>query len=525
MAYSGYLRKSRKDLEAEQQGMGETLARHRKALLQCALRNGHVIDQFYEEIVTGDSISAREQMQLLLADVQAGKWQGVYVYEVERLARGDTIDQGVVALTFQYSGTLIYTPMRTYDPSSESDNEYFEFGLFMSRREYNTTRRRLMDGRTTSHYEGKYMGSRRPYGYNRYKLPKEKGWSLEVIPEEAAIVRLAADAYLNGMKLPDPVTGEIVHKQAGAQIIADYLNSIGQRTSLGRPWTAGQVRYMLRQPIYIGKVQWYQKETKIKIVNGQRTKYRCKSDKHSIVDGRHEPILDMETWLALQAKFRSHVSPVNDKKLMQSPLNGIVKCGICGMAMVRTPMYGAMAGIDYLKCSTSKCQTSAAPLADVEELILSSLREWVDWADHDAWPADMRNPTNDLVADVRAATQRQLDDLQKRRLRLMDLLEKDVYDIPTYNARKAVLDADLARITAALQELPPPTKDRRTCIQALIPQVRTVLQTYSTELPAEVRNQLLRSVVDKIIYHKTHRCRRNERSIDFVELEIYPKIL
>lgn len=59
--------------------------------------------------------------------------------EIERLARGDTIDQGIVAQTFKYSGTRIITPARDYDPSSEADEEYFEFGLFMSRREYQTT--------------------------------------------------------------------------------------------------------------------------------------------------------------------------------------------------------------------------------------------------------------------------------------------------------------------------------------------------------------------------------------------------
>jgi site-specific DNA recombinase len=36
-------------------------------------------------------------MQQLLSEVEQGKWKGVFVVEVERLARGDTIDQGIVA--------------------------------------------------------------------------------------------------------------------------------------------------------------------------------------------------------------------------------------------------------------------------------------------------------------------------------------------------------------------------------------------------------------------------------------------
>ena len=39
--------------------------------------------------------------------------------------------------------------------------EYFEFGLFMSRREYNTIKRRLQRGRLASVREGKYVATGR----------------------------------------------------------------------------------------------------------------------------------------------------------------------------------------------------------------------------------------------------------------------------------------------------------------------------------------------------------------------------
>lgn len=44
-------------------------------------------------------------MQQVLREVESGMWDGVLVVEVERLARGDTIDQGVVARAFRYSET------------------------------------------------------------------------------------------------------------------------------------------------------------------------------------------------------------------------------------------------------------------------------------------------------------------------------------------------------------------------------------------------------------------------------------
>lgn len=47
-----YLRKSRKDLEAEQHGQGETLARHEKRLFELAESMNIKISKVYREVVS-----------------------------------------------------------------------------------------------------------------------------------------------------------------------------------------------------------------------------------------------------------------------------------------------------------------------------------------------------------------------------------------------------------------------------------------------------------------------------------------
>ena len=59
MSYAIYLRKSQADLEAEASGAGETLSRHRMALLELAKRMQLEIGAVYEEIVSGETIAAR----------------------------------------------------------------------------------------------------------------------------------------------------------------------------------------------------------------------------------------------------------------------------------------------------------------------------------------------------------------------------------------------------------------------------------------------------------------------------------
>ena len=56
MSYCIYLRKSRKDLEAEQHGEGETLARHERALLSLAKKNNLIISKWNVLLVAIQSI-------------------------------------------------------------------------------------------------------------------------------------------------------------------------------------------------------------------------------------------------------------------------------------------------------------------------------------------------------------------------------------------------------------------------------------------------------------------------------------
>lgn len=207
MPYAIYLRKSRADKEAELRGEGETLAKHEHTLLELAKkRNLHVV-QIYREIVSGDSIAARPQMQQMLQDIENNKYDGILVMEVERLARGDTIDQGIVAKVFKDSETKIITPIKIYDPNNEFDEEYFEFSLFMSRREYKTIKRRMQAGRVASVKSGNYIYTNPPFGYIKTH-PEPKVYTLEVVPDEAETVRKIYNLYLCG-KGPRAIAAEL----------------------------------------------------------------------------------------------------------------------------------------------------------------------------------------------------------------------------------------------------------------------------------------------------------------------------
>lgn len=203
--YAKYLRKSRFDRDYAEMSVEETLKRHEAILDRLAGERGYRVTKTYYEVVSGESIAARPEIQKLLEEVNAGLYAGVLVVDLERLARGNSADQAYISQVFQFSGTKIITPAKVYDPSDELDEEYFEFGLFMSRREYKTITRRLIRGRDSSASEGKYISSIAPYGYRRLKLPGEKGYTLEPHPQEAEVVKKMFDLFCTGRapsKLP-----------------------------------------------------------------------------------------------------------------------------------------------------------------------------------------------------------------------------------------------------------------------------------------------------------------------------------
>ena len=186
-----YLRKSREDQEETRE---ETLARHERMLLDYCKRNNLIIKEIYKEVVSGENIANRPEMQRLLDDVSKCKYDGIVVIEIERLSRGNQIDQAEILEILKKSKTKILTLNKIYDLSSDNefDEDFFEFGLFMSRREYKIINRRLLRGRKQAQQEGYFIGTTTPFGYTKER--QDKGFVL-IADDNAEIVRLMFNKF------------------------------------------------------------------------------------------------------------------------------------------------------------------------------------------------------------------------------------------------------------------------------------------------------------------------------------------
>jgi len=477
MSYCIYLRKSRPDIDAEKHGEGETLARHQSMLMELAKKCKLDVVKVYKEIVSGDSISARPQMQALLSDIGQGKYEGVLVAEVERLARGNTIDQGIVAQAFKESGTKIVTPVKTYDPNNEIDEEFFEFSLFMSRREYKTIRRRLEAGRLSAVKEGNYIGTNAPYGY-RKTSPDPKTHTLEIIPEEAETVRLIYKLYLDGH---------------GSKYIASELNRMGIKPQKSENWEYPSIKKILANPVYCGKIGW-----------------KTKSNGDILYQGLHEPVIDENTFNAVQEKRKSNpVAQIHPNDRLLNYYHGILYCSNCGHQLKRRCI--SSTGKDYLLCVYRECRgkTVCASMKDVDESVIASFRYRIE-----NLKKIMESESGEekkSIPDVKTPLVSELEKSKKQLSRLYDLLEQDIYDINTFLKRSETVKSRISSLESAIKEIDDETKPRLSPQESIL-RLQYVVDNFYTSSPEE-KNRLLHSVVRKIYYSKTVRmCRRNRSS-------------
>lgn len=514
-----YLRKSRADFEAEARGEGETLAKHRAALLDFAKKRDITVGAIYEEIVSGETIAARPVMQKLLAEVSEGKWDGVLVMEVERLARGDTMDQGLVAQTFKYSDTLIITPIKTYDPNNEFDEEYFEFGLFMSRREYKTIRRRLQRGREAAAKEGKLL-CQAPYGYRRKKIENDKGYTMEIEPKEAEVIRMIFNWYTDGAEVDG------AFKRLGIQAIARRLNEMGIPPCRHDYWQKGTIRDIIENPAYAGLIRWgYRKQKKQMTPDGIIVKRPITTDECIIAEGLHEAIVPREQFNRAQRILDEQPSaPVGYKSAIKNPLCSIVICGRCGRKMVLRKGYNGKP--DYIVCHARSCNQVSTPYALVESRLLEILKDWIDKYEVESKRSEPlgKDNLNVLKASV-LRTDKEIEKLNHQLSKARDLVEQEVYSVQEYKERSQQLLEKITSLTETRDTLEKQIETAQLRNRAKLefaPKVENLLEVYhELETPAE-KNKLLKEILEKVVYNKELSGQYKRSDVDKFELIAYP---
>ena len=435
-----YLRKSRQDDPNET--VEEVLAKHEAILQEHAKRElGYAIpeENIYREVVSGESIDERFEIKKILARLEDPAVKGVLVVEPSRLSRGDLKDCGRLIDAFRYTHTLVGTPMMTYNLENKMERKFFQDELLRGNDYLEYTKEILLRGRIAAVKRGCFIGNYAPYGYKKIKIGKDH--TLEIIEEEAEVVRMVFDWYTIDDMTPFR--------------IAQKLNEMGIKAPRGEKWNKDTIRVMVRNIHYAGKVRFnYIKETPV-LENGEVVTKRMKQPEEEIIiaEGKHTAIIEWATW-EKACEYVARNPRVKHTYDLKNPLSGVLRCAKCGRVMSIHPYKHAT---DRFECRTKPRCYKSIKVDDMMKAVIDGLEQG-------NLPELERKAKND-DGNARKRQQKELARLEKQleEYRIMednqyDLLELRKYTQDVFDRRNAALrvkmEKCLADIYRVKQELP-----------------------------------------------------------------------
>ena len=269
--------------------------------------------------------------------------------------------------------------------------------------------------------------------------------------------------------------------------IARELNALRIRTTRGNRWENRTVEYILRNPVYIGKIRWNPK---------RRTRRDYDDPDVMIVDGQHEPIIKEDVFNAAQEliaankkKYNRYNRAANGDTYM---LHGLVKCSNCGGSL------GLSVGRTSLQCvnyTHGRCNVShSITLKKINEAVLRAIEAAFQDGAFSFVTKDMPQPEEPEL-DIDALIER--EKLKLRRVR--EAYEDGVYTLDEFRESKQQIELQIDQ----LSKIQPPEKEPEELRQSIINRSQALLPILRDESASDSeKNKILRSFVNKIVFYR-----------------------
>ena len=184
-------------------------------------------------------------------------------------------------------------------------------------------------------------------------------------------------------------------------------------------------------------------------------------------------------------------------------LAGLVRCDQCGRVMVRRASSGDRR--PSFMCPTQGCPTVSSWYSEVEEALLNALRDWLRELEVGEVDTNDDHSLLDALSASINADQKQLAKLEAQEARAYELVETGVYTPEVFLRRSQALAADKQVIVSRVEENQRAQDEITRAKQArarLAPAVRHVLEAYPLAATPQDKNDLLKTVLQKVLYHK-----------------------
>ena len=222
--------------------------------------------------------------------------------------------------------------------------------------------------------EGKFIGSRAPYGY--IKDPKDRH-HLIVDPKAASVVQDIFQMFCSGIGFVRMTKilreREILNPQAYFnKNNPDYYKSDYWRQNFD--WHATSIRTILNNPVYLGQVTFGRSKT-----IGRTKKKKVATDEKDwiVVENTHEAIIDRETWDTVHSMMKNRRRE-NVRGEIQM-FAGLVKCADCGSALnvsydAKKEKFKSFSCWVYKNYGKERCTSHSISYNALYKLVLDDIR-------------------------------------------------------------------------------------------------------------------------------------------------------
>lgn len=428
---AAYLRVS----TAEQAEIGYSIDAQENVIRQkCKQERGELVAVYSDKGLSGKSMTKRLQLQQMLQDAKEGKFDEVWVWKTNRLARN------------QYDLLTIVKELEKYNVAFKSCSEAFETSTPAGKLMMNVLasigefeRETIVDnvklGMKQKAKTGKWNGGI-ILGY-KSAIVNEKESRLEIVPDEAHTVRKIFELYASGK---------------GLKAITNQINHEGYKTKKGNMFTTGGVKDILMNPTYTGKIRYNVRE------NWSEKRRKGINKNPIIVDGEHEAIIPIDLWDKVQEMYK--MKSGKPKKTFESNylLTGLMKCPVCGASMVaarskKKRKDGTFNVTRYYVCGnwrnkgTAACNSNGVRAEYAEEYVLTRIEEVI--VNEKILKSIVKNLNKERKDTILPLEKEQehltksLKDLENRKNRVFELYEDGVIDKQTLALRMETIAAEI----------------------------------------------------------------------------------
>lgn len=335
-----------------QQVDGISLQLQEERLRAYATAQGWEVVEVYEDAGLSGASSDRPEYQRMMADAKARRIDVILVYKLDRLTRSVRDFHELADLLDSY-GVGLVSVTQNIDTSSPTGRLLRNILVDFANFERELIAERSTDAKRRKAAGGQYLGWRPPYGYR--KVGERSNARLEIVPEEAEVVRRIYRLYLTGEYGVIPIARQV-----------------GLSTS--------RVREILVNPTYTGKIA-YAKRPK----DSKRLKPRD-MDNWIVVDGDHEPIIserDFERAQEIRQRNFYRRGPTQGGPHLFSQMVYCARCGnVCRLSVSKRHQRGRTYTYMYYRCDRrddAEVRCSQRPIRHslIEETFLDVLRTLV----------------------------------------------------------------------------------------------------------------------------------------------------